>query len=77
MFPLGRWLRRLKVDELPQLVNVLKGDMSIVGPRPEDPEVVAEHYTEQQRGTLAVRPGLTSPGSIFYYASAREEYRYL
>ncbi len=72
VFPLGRWLRRLKVDELPQLVNVLKGDMSIVGPRPEDPEVVADHYTELQRGTLAVRPGLTSPGSIFFYASGED-----
>jgi len=72
VFPLGRWLRRLKIDELPQLLNVLKGDMSVVGPRPEDPEVVARHYTPAQRETLSVRPGLTSPGSIYYYLSGED-----
>ncbi len=65
IFPLGRWLRRLKIDELPQLYNVLKGDMAIVGPRPRDPQVVAS-YTPLHWETLRVLPGLTSPGSIFY-----------
>lgn len=67
IFPLGMWLRRLKVDELPQLFNVLKGEMSLVGPRPEDPAIVAAHYTPQQRETLCVRPGLASPGSLYNY----------
>lgn len=67
IFPLGIWLRRLKIDELPQLFNVLKGEMSLVGPRPEDPAIVAAHYTPQQRETLCVRPGLASPGSLYNY----------
>ena len=56
----GRFLRRTKVDELPQLINVLKGDMSLVGPRPEDPKYVA-HYTPEQRDVLKIRPGMTGP----------------
>ncbi len=67
IFPLGRWLRRLKLDELPQLLNVVKGEMALVGPRPEDPAIVDAHYTPQQRETLRVRPGLASPGSLFNY----------
>ncbi len=66
IFPLGRWLRRFKIDELPQLYNVLKGDMAIVGPRPRDPQIVRESYTPLHWETLRVLPGLTSPGSIFY-----------
>jgi len=61
----GRVLRRTKIDELPQLFNVLKGDMSLVGPRPEDPRYVAL-YTDEQRRVLNVRPGLTSPASLVY-----------
>ena len=57
--PIGRLLRASKLDELPQIVNVLRGDMSIVGPRPEDPRYV-EHYTTEQRQVLSVRPGITS-----------------
>src|SRR5207237_5830310 len=67
VFPLGALLRRTKIDELPQLFNVLRGDMSIVGPRPEDPDIVERHYTPLLRETLAVRPGLASPGSLYPY----------
>ncbi len=56
---LGHWLRATKLNELPQIVNVLKGDMSLVGPRPEDPRYAA-HYPPHQQRVLAVRPGLTS-----------------
>lgn len=73
VFPFGAMLRRLKIDELPQLVNVLKGDMAIVGPRPEDPALVARYYTPEQRETLAVRPGLTSPGSLYYELHAQSQ----
>jgi lipopolysaccharide/colanic/teichoic acid biosynthesis glycosyltransferase len=65
----GRWLRRFKVDELPQLANVVAGQMAIVGPRPEDPTIVAEHYTPLMMSSLDVLPGLTSPGSLAYYAA--------
>jgi lipopolysaccharide/colanic/teichoic acid biosynthesis glycosyltransferase len=61
----GRWLRRTKIDELPQLVNVVLGTMSLVGPRPEDPRYV-EQYTTAQREIFRWRPGLTSPASIAY-----------
>jgi len=67
----GRLLRRHKIDELPQLINVLKGEMSLVGPRPEDPRYVAL-YTPEQRGVLAVRPGITSPASVRYRHEERQ-----
>ncbi len=63
--PIGRVLRRLKIDELPQLLNVLVGSMSIVGPRPETPEYVAL-YDQAEREVLKYRPGLTDPSSIKY-----------
>src|SRR3989475_419105 len=65
VFPFGAWLRAVKVDELPQLWNVLRGEMALVGPRPEDPAIVARHYDALGRETLTVRPGLASPGSIY------------
>jgi lipopolysaccharide/colanic/teichoic acid biosynthesis glycosyltransferase len=60
---LGKILRRMKLDELPQLVNVLKGEMSLVGPRPDVPEIV-ERYTPDMRRILSVRPGLTSVATL-------------
>ena len=59
----GGWLRRAKLDELPQLINIIRGEMSLVGPRPEVPRYVAR-YTESQRRILSFRPGLTGPASI-------------
>jgi lipopolysaccharide/colanic/teichoic acid biosynthesis glycosyltransferase len=61
----GRFLRRTKLDELPQLLNVWRGEMSLVGPRPEVPTYVAL-YNERQREVLSVRPGITDPASIAY-----------
>jgi len=61
----GRLLRRTKLDELPQLINVFKGDMGLVGPRPEDTRYVAI-YTAKQRKVLSVRPGMTSVASLAY-----------
>lgn len=62
---MGRFLRRSKLDELPQLINVFKGDMSVVGPRPEDPRYVAL-YNAEQREVLNVKPGITSPASFAF-----------
>lgn len=59
----GRILRRSKLDELPQFVNVLLGDMTLVGPRPEEPSIV-ELYTPEQRRVLAVKPGITGRAQI-------------
>jgi lipopolysaccharide/colanic/teichoic acid biosynthesis glycosyltransferase len=59
----GEVLRRTKLDELPQLINVVRGEMSLVGPRPEDPRYVPL-YTPEQRRVLSVRPGVTSPASL-------------
>jgi lipopolysaccharide/colanic/teichoic acid biosynthesis glycosyltransferase len=59
----GQWLRRSKLDELPQLLNVLAGHMSLVGPRPELPHYVALYSSEQLR-VLQFRPGLTDPASL-------------
>jgi lipopolysaccharide/colanic/teichoic acid biosynthesis glycosyltransferase len=68
VFAVGRVIRKLKLDELPQFLNVIQGDMAVVGPRPEAPGIVAAHYTGWMRETLNVLPGVTSPGAIFYYA---------
>jgi lipopolysaccharide/colanic/teichoic acid biosynthesis glycosyltransferase len=64
---IGRLLRKTKVDELPQLLNVLKGEMSLVGPRPEVKEYV-DLYETEYRKLLTVRPGITDPASIQYSA---------
>jgi lipopolysaccharide/colanic/teichoic acid biosynthesis glycosyltransferase len=62
---LGRLLRRTKVDELPQFVNVVRGEMAVVGPRAEIPEFVAA-YTDSQREVLRVLPGVTGPAQLVY-----------
>ncbi|MBT6707445.1 MAG: sugar transferase [Chloroflexi bacterium] len=59
----GRWMRKFKIDELPQLWNVMKGDMSIVGPRPETPDYI-KHYKPEQMVILELRPGITDFASI-------------
>lgn len=62
---LGALLRAAKLDELPQLINVLKGDMTLIGPRPEVPLFISD-YNDEELQILNVRPGLTGPGQIFY-----------
>lgn len=61
----GAFLRKFKIDELPQLFNVFNGDMSLVGPRPEVPKYVAL-YNEEQRKVLSIRPGITDMASLRY-----------
>lgn len=63
--PIGYYLRKSKLDELPQLLNVLKGEMSVVGPRPEVPKYVAL-YSMEDRIVLSTRPGITDYASIYY-----------
>lgn len=70
--PLGRVLRRYKLDELPQLINVLRGEMTLIGPRPEVLDWVAR-YTDEQREVLTVKPGLSDPVQIMF----RHEQEYL
>ena len=71
--PFGRWLRSTKLNELPQLWNVLKGEMSLVGPRPEDPQLGQSWPPEALAEILSMRPGMTSPASVIY----RDEERLL
>ena len=66
----GRFLRRTKFDEVPQLWNVIRGDMSLVGPRPEHPDYV-QLYTPEQRRVLGVRPGITSRTSLTFHDEER------
>ncbi|PID35304.1 MAG: sugar transferase [Rhodobacterales bacterium] len=65
VFALGRVLRKTRIDEVPQLLNVLSGQMALVGPRPRVEEVISRFYTPQMRRSLAQRPGLTSPGTLY------------
>ena len=67
----GRWLRRTRLDELPQLLDVLRGDMSLVGPRPEVPRYVAHYPSSLRDRALAVRPGITDPASLQHADEAR------
>jgi lipopolysaccharide/colanic/teichoic acid biosynthesis glycosyltransferase len=70
--PLGRWMREHRLDELPQLVNVLRGDLTFVGPRPEVPEFVT-CYTPDELRLLEVRPGVLGPGAILFAEEQAEE----
>jgi lipopolysaccharide/colanic/teichoic acid biosynthesis glycosyltransferase/VanZ family protein len=67
----GSVLRRWYLDELPQLVNVIKGDMSLVGPRPETPEFVAQ-YTPDERRVLAIKPGVAGPSTLAFLDEATQ-----
>jgi lipopolysaccharide/colanic/teichoic acid biosynthesis glycosyltransferase len=63
---IGRWLRRTRLDELPQLIDVVAGHMSLVGPRPELPQYVAHYPAALRECALSVRPGITDPSSLLY-----------
>jgi lipopolysaccharide/colanic/teichoic acid biosynthesis glycosyltransferase len=67
---IGHWLRRTRVDELPQFIDVLRGDMSLVGPRPEVPRYVALYPAALRDRALAVRPGITDPASLAFIDEA-------
>ena len=64
--PLGKIFRKTKIDELPQLINVLKGDMSFVGPRPDVKELIESIPEEERELFLSIRPGITGPATIKY-----------
>jgi lipopolysaccharide/colanic/teichoic acid biosynthesis glycosyltransferase len=66
VLPVGRFLRKTKLNELPQLLNVLRGDMSMVGPRPQTPRCFAAFPAEAQACIVQVRPGLTGVGSLVF-----------
>ena len=67
IFPFGRFIRTTKIDEMPQVVNILTGDMSVVGPRPEDKENADKVYVGEFKQIIYVKPGLTSTASLFDY----------
>lgn len=67
IFPFGEVLRKSKLDETPQLINILKGEMSIIGPRPEDEENSSKFYAGKYKEILSVKPGLSSPASLYDY----------
>ena len=67
IFPFGKFIRKTKIDEMPQVVNILKGQMSVVGPRPEDKENADKVYVGEYKHILDVKPGLTSTASLYDY----------
>ncbi len=67
IFPFGKFTRKTKIDEMPQVVNILKGDMTVVGPRPEDKANADKVYVEEFVHILDVKPGLTSTASLYDY----------
>ena len=70
--PVGRRLRSCRLDELPQLVNLLRGEMTLIGPRPEVPRFLP-HYTARERELLRVRPGVLGPGALLFAAQQCDE----
>lgn len=67
IFPFGKFIRKAKVDEMPQVINILTGEMSVVGPRPEDQENADKVYVGEYKHILDVKPGLTSTASLYDY----------
>lgn len=67
IFPFGKFIRKAKIDEMPQVVNILKGEMSVVGPRPEDKENADKVYVGEYVNIMDVKPGLTSTASLYDY----------
>ena len=67
IFPFGKFIRKTKIDEMPQVVNILKGEMSVVGPRPEDQENAEKVYVGEFKHIMNVKPGLTSTASLYDY----------
>ena len=67
IFSFGKFMRLTKIDELPQLINILRGEMNFVGPRPEDITIVQNHYDKIMLESLNINPGLASPGSLYNY----------
>lgn len=67
IFPFGHFLRKSKLDETPQFFNVLCGEMSIIGPRPEDEEIASTIFVGKYKKILSVKPGLSSPASLYDY----------
>ncbi len=80
IFPFGQFLRDSKLDETLQLINILKGEMSVIGPRPEDEENSDKFYMGQYEKILSVKPGLSSPASLYDYTHGEnysDEERYV
>lgn len=67
IFPFGKFIRKAKIDEMPQIVNILKGEMTVVGPRPEDKDNADKVYVGELVHILDVKPGLTSTASLYDY----------
>lgn len=67
IFPFGKFIRKTKIDEMPQVVNILKGEMTVVGPRPEDHENAEKVYVGEFKHIVDVKPGLTSTASLYDY----------
>ena len=72
---IGRIMRRTSIDEIPQLINVLLGDMSLIGPRPDPPDDM-DVYTERQRTKLAVRPGITGYNQAYFRNSVEQNEKF-
>ncbi|MFO7523826.1 MAG: sugar transferase [Ignavibacteriaceae bacterium] len=65
VYPFGRFIRNTKIDELPQLINIIIGDMSFIGPRPEDEKVYEKYFIGKYLKIYSVKPGLSSPASLY------------